>query len=593
MDTPTGSVNETETPTPVTTPALPDRFRKFRILLFIAFMAALGVSVFLVFPHAQPAVKSWLAHRYLPAMQQAVKERDWSAAMNAMNAARRWAPEDPEVLRSCIRFFSEAGGDPRTVISFVHQLQELDAATPEDLATKGRMHLLIDEAGKARELMQQMPTSAGQLPEVLTLRSQLLKADGKDSEAVEVGREALTQQEDTPENLLKLARFDLFSGTPDRRAHIRERLWQLARSDDDLALDAVALLASTPDLESPQAEELMRLVQSHDDKSPKKIPCRLRVLSARMHVSPHLKNDILQDEIQRWVGSSPGQIGPLAAWLVAEGQYDRLLKIVPAETAATYTDLLPPYVATLRATERWQELDQLLKSKEFASGFSAQKRRLWTAEVQATLNKDIQGARQTLTRVFEEAGRGKNLTETLEAASLAEKFHIYDLAQRCYQAIIEQHPQAREQLLTKPYKMAEFQHDGSALLRACDDLLAVKPGNTEIQLQKLYLHVLIGTELEVVQQKLENLDPTGSDLRKDQIHLLRALSALRHGRPDLQAASVAQVSHPEALPAGQRAVFAAFLKRSGGDPGQVFRLIERISPVLLLPEEKVFLKRAL
>ena len=592
MDTPTGSANETENPSPATALASPDRFRKLRILLFIAFMAALGVSAFLVFPHALPAAKSWLAHRHLPGMQQAVKMRDWGAAMTAMHAARRWAPDDPEVLRACIRFFSEAGGDPRTVISLVHQLQDLGAATTEDLAIKGRMHLRIDEAGKARELLQQMAANSARLPAVLTLRSELLKSDGQDAESIEVGREAIVQQEDTPENLLKLARFDLYDGAPDRRAHIRERLWQLARSRDDLALDAVALLAGTPDLTSPQAEELMLLVQSHDDKSPKKVPCRLRVLSARMHVSPHLKNDILQDEIGRWAGSSPGQIAPLAAWLAAEGQYDRLLQIVPADTAATFPELLPHYVAALRSTGKWQELDRLLNSKLFASGFSAQKRLLWTAEVQATLHEDIQAARQTLSRVFEEAGRGKNLAETLEAASLAEKFHIYDLAQRCYQAVIEQHPQTREQLLTKPYKMAEFQHDGGALLQACHDLLAVKPGDAEILIQKLYLHVLIGTELEVVQQKLERLEPAGSELRKDQIHLLRALSALRQGMPDLQAANVNQVSHPEDLPAGQRAVFAALLKRCDGDPGRVFRLIERISPVLLLPEEKAFLDRA-
>lgn len=589
-----GSENAPEVP-PGETAAGPSPLRNNRLLVlaFIATMAGMGVVAWFGLPHATPGVKGWLARRHLPTMQEAVRNRDWHAAMTAMHAARRWAPDDPAVLHACVEFISEAGGDPRTVISLVRQLQDAKAATPEDLAVMGRMYVQVNESDKARLIMAQIPPEARKSPEVLHFQSMLLKSDGKDSEAQEMAREALILEGDSPMNLIKLARFDLFDSLPDRRAHIRERLWQLARSDDALALDAVALLAATPDLSSPQAEELLSLVEASKDESQKTTESRHRVLSARMRIGPHLRNDILEDEIKRWSGSTPGQITPLAAWLVEEEQHDRLLQIIPVETAATYPELFPHYIAALRAKEKWREMDQLLKSRKIDSAIPAQRLRLWSAEVQARLHKDMRAARQTLVRVFEEAERGKNPAETLEAATLAEQFHFYDFALRCYQALAKQHPQLREQFLPKAYRMAEFEHDSMTMLAICDDLLAIKPDNMEILIQKLYLHVLIGTEIEVVQQTIDNIDHTGSELRTDQIHLLHALAAFRQGMPDAVGESVRRISHPENFPTGQRAVFAALLKGAGGDPGLAFRLVERISPILLLPEEKAFLKRAL
>jgi hypothetical protein len=77
------------------------------------------------------------------------------------------------------------------------------------------------------------------------------------------------------------------------------------------------------------------------------------------------------------------------------------------------------------------------------------------------------------------------------------------------------------------------------------------------------------------------------------MRLLQALAAFREGQFDAAHPPLSQVARPEDFSAGVRAVYAALLKLSGGDGGKVFRLVERISPSLLLPEEKSFLQRAL
>jgi hypothetical protein len=564
------------------------------LMMLFAAMIVFGAACWFAFPHVMPAIKGWLGRRHLGAMKEATQKQEWNAALIAMRDAKRWAPEDPAIIHASIDLMVAANGDPRTVISLIRQLQHNGDATSDDLARMGRMHVRVSESDKARAIYTQIPPQDRNRSRVLMLQADLQAADGKRGEAVETRRAALMADTSKPENLLQLASLDLASNDPSRRTAIRQRLWQAARDHGDVALPAIDLLASTKDLTSPQAEELLKLVESDPAKPDKKAYCRLKVLSAQMRISPQLRTDILQAEISRWSNRQPGEIAPLVLWLAELGEHARILRMMPAQTAARYTDLLPAYVAALRGEKKWQELDQLLKAGKIDPAFPVQKIRLWQAEVQSHLDDgDVSRARQTLVRVFEESGRGDNLAETLEAAALAEQLNLWDLAQRCYQALAAKHPQIRPSALPKVYQMAEYQHDGATMLQACSDLLALQPDSAVFRIQKLYLQMLIGSEIEIATQNLQSVAITGSTERMDQIHLLHALSAYRQGRLDEMRATMPKITKPENLPPGQRTVYAAFLKLSDGDAGRVFRLVERVSPLLLLPEEKTFLQRAL
>lgn len=568
------------------------REMKWLMLIFMG-MIAVGIVSWLAFPHVMPGIKGWLGRRHLATMKQATKDQDWHSAVTAMRDARRWSPDDPAIIHASIDLMIAANGDPHTVISLIRQLQQNGNASADDLAQMGRMHVRVSESDKARAVYAQIPSKDRSLPQVLLLQAELHAADGKRDEAVETRRAALLSDTGNPENLLQLAALDLTSNDPSRRAAIRQRLWQAARASDNLALQAIEMLSSTRDLTSPQAEELLRLVDSNPLKPEKKAQSRFRTLSAQMRISPHLRTEVLQAEISRWSHQPPGEIAPLALWLAEEREHARILRMMPPQTATRYTDLLPAYVEALRGEKKWQEMEQLLKLGKIDPAFPVQKIRLWQAEVQSHLDKDISRARQTLARVFEESGRGDNINEALETAALSEQLNLWDLAQRCYQSLATKHPQTRQAMLPKIYQMAEYQHDGATMLQACSDLLELKPDSVPYLIQKLYLQMLIGSEIEIASQNLQTVAITGSVERMDQIHLIHALSAYRQGRLDEMRAAVPKITKPESLPPGQRTVYAAFLKLSDGDAGRVFRLVERVSPVVLLPEEKTFLQRAL
>lgn len=580
-------------PTPSSSGTARMRRETWLMIRFVAVMLVLGVGCWLVIPQVMPALKGWLGRRHLPAMTQHTRERDWPNAVAAMQSALRWAPDDPAVLHAAIELVVTAGGDPRTVISFIRRLQHNDHATSEDIAQMGRMHIRLSEATKARDVFETIPLQDRRQKHALMLLADLLVADGKTGEAIEARRAALLLgNSDELETLLQLAQIDLTSNDPGRRRVIREQLWQAAR-EGEMALPAIETLAATKDLTTPQADELLKLLNAAPGDAGRKHLVRLKVLSAQMRLSPQLRNDIVQGEIIRWDGQ-PAKLAPLAGWLVAEHESARLLSLVPAQAAMRYTDLLAPYVAALRVEKKWRELDGLLQPGKIDAAFPAQQIRLWRAETQAHLDSDLSRVRQTLALVFEEAGRGEKLGETAQAATLAEQLNLWDIAQHCYQALSTKHPQTREVMLPKIFEMAENQRDGRGMLQACTALLEWKPDSVPYLLQKLYLQMLLGTEIELAAQTLQTVAISGSAGRVDQIRLLHALAAHRQGRHDQMIAALSQVATPENLPPGQRSVFAAFLKQSPkADAGHVFRLVERVHPALLLPEEKVFLQRAL
>lgn len=563
------------------------------LLLFVAAMLAFGVGCWFAFPHVTKFAKQWLGRRHLPELRQHLKNENWQQAAAAMRDAKRWAPNDPDVNRACLEFITTISDDPRGTIGLIRQLQEVGAATPNDLALLGKMHARLGETAKAREVYDHLPPDARQQPRGLELQAELLKADGHYERATEVQREALKSSPADADSLRQLAVIDLSSSDPSRRSAMRKHLWQVARSDSPLFITAVELLARTKDLTVPQADELFQIVEASTIANTRRENARFILLSARMRLSPQLRSDIIDQEVTRWKNRPPVQTTPLVAWLAEEHENTRVLRMVSAQTAARYTDLLPHYVNALRGEGKWQDLNTLLTKGGIDSAFPAQKIRLWQVEAQVHLHADPTHARQTLVRVFEEAGRGDDLATTLQAGNLAEQLNQWDLAQNCYQAIASKHKRTQPTMLAKVYQMAEYQHDGSAMLKTCTLLLALQPESTVRLTQKIYLQLLLGIDQEMAQQELLGISQPADASHTDRLHLLRALAAYRQGQPDLVRTALSGVVKPASLATGDRAVYAALLKLTGGDAGTVFRLVERIPPLVLLPEEKVFLQRAL
>jgi hypothetical protein len=567
------------------------------LLLLALGMVGFGAACWYAYPHVTPMARQWLAHRHLPDLRQHLREKDWQQATTSLREARHWAPEDPEVLRACVEYLTAAGSaDTRGILGLLRSLQQAGAATPEDLILMGKMYVRLGEIAKARELYEGLAPESRQQQHGLELQADLLTAAGRDAEAEAVRRQALQSHADDPESLRQLAVMDL--GSPDlkRRRDMSEKLWQIARAGGPTSATAIEMLAALKALTVLEVDELSRLVEALPASAQGRETARFSVLSTRLKLRPHLRDEMIDQEIMRWKNSKPAQTAPLVTWLAAEREYDRILRLLPAPTAAHYTDLLPGYVEALRGKKKWQELNTLLTTGGIDAAFPRQRIRLWQVETQVHLRPDPDRTRQMLLRIFEEAGRGDDAAITLDAGALAEQLSYWDLAEKCYAAVAAKHARSRPALLPRLYQLAEYQHDGPGMLSASSRLLTYKPESTALLAQKLYLQLLLGIELELAGAQLHRLlqgTTAGAAAQSDHLHLLQALAAYREGQLQAVREPLSQVTKPEAFSAGERVVYAGLLKLTGGDTGKAFRLVERISPGLLLPEEKGFLQRAL
>ncbi len=568
----------------------PSRSDSRWLLLFGGCMILAGGVIWLAYPPAVRSFKTWQIQRRLAPLEEHLDKQQWAAAAGVLHEARKLAPGDPAVLRASLDFLVRRGkhGDPRGTISLVQRLLQIGQATSADIALLGKMHLMLGERTKAQEAHDLLSEAGRRTRQGRELLADLLQLQGEHQRAATVRREALKEHRDDPEALRQLAVLDLQDSSAERRDAMRARLWELARATGPNRPVAVDLLAQTGRLTVPQAEEL-RAIMAHN---PGEDALRLRVISAQMRLSPHLRENLLNAEIQTWKNRPPAQSRTLIAWLAAEREHPRILRLVPPALAAKFTDLLPFYVDALRHGGQWQELATFLTSGKIDPAFPSSQKLIWRTEAQAKLDADPARARQMLGRLIEEAGRGENFSLTVRTAELAERLGQWDLAQRYFGFAGAKHALSRPLMLAKVYEMADLQHDGAAMLTACTELAALTPDNPTVLRQKLYLQALLGMELETAPSRMRQLAKPASTKDTDLQLLITALLAYRRGEMQDINETLAQITDPSALPVGARAVCAGLLKLSGGDPAVVFRMLEKLPPGLLIPEERKFAQRA-
>lgn len=572
--------------TPDTNPA---RSELRWLILAACVLLLAGVITWHAYLPAVRLFRSWQTSRQLTPLPGHLERKEWAEAASILREARKAAPQDPAVWRASLDYLTSLKGEPRDSIALIQKLQEAGKATSADIVQMGRLHGLLGEMSKAQAVYDALPPETRESPQGQELLADLLESRGQRQLAKETRRKALLHKLQDPDSLRQLAELDLVDDSPARRSSIRAQLWDFARASGSNRTTAIELLSRDRELTTLQAAELRQIVAT---SFPENDPLRLRVISAQIRLSPQLREELIDQELVAWKDRPPGQAGPLLAWLAEEREHPRILRLVPAPLAAKFTGLLPWYVDALRQTGKWQDLDDLLTSGCIDPTFPSTQKLLWQTESQSRLHADPDRPRQMLARLFEEAGRGRDLLLTIKTGELAERLGHRDLARRYYTATAEKHAYQRPHMLAKVYTMAVHEHDAPAMLEACTTLSELQPDNLSLLAQKLYLHLLLGVEIEIAELQLPDLEAKTPPSRLDQLHLLTALLAHRQGRPDVARTSLSKIVSPSALPVGQRAVYAGLLKSSGGNASVVFQLLEKISPPLLLPEERKFAEKA-
>jgi len=573
----------------------PDDEPQSRILLW-SFLSLVAVAAawWLFFDNLAVEVKSWWGRRYIPEVVRYVEAEDWINAARHLNDATRWAPEDPEVTRTAIMFVEKTGSEPRSMIRFLSNLDEKGLLTPEELSKLGKAYVSLPDLKLAHATHDRFKGEEMQRRPALELLSAIQKSEGLSARSFLTQRQALIADSDNPQSVLDLALLDARSGDPSLSGPARDRLWPIARGSTDQAIPAIEFLAQHRLLTAQDAADLLKLVEGLKSDA-KAENARFAVLSALIRLHPHERDQIVNAEIRRWDGKPAAHLPPLMGWLVKEQQYERVLRMISDKTAASYTSLLPHYVAALRGLGRWGPLKGLLTGRVDAAFPSAQLR-IWQAEAESHLSDDPTTPRHLLTTVFDQTGRGEHAEAAIRAAEMAEHLGYWDLSRRFYEGVASRHLGASLNMYLKVYELAQKETNGEAMLRSSQQLMKLKPTDVVYLDRANYLRLILGTDIELAIKTLDEAAAVPAHHitpdRMVALSFLRALAAYRQGRLDQIAPALAQVKDVDTFPPGARAVFAGLLAVSG-DTSSAYQVAEKVPSTLLLPEERRFLARAL
>lgn len=573
----------------------PDDDPQSRVLLWtLISLAGVAVAWWLFFDDLAAGVKSWVGRRHIPDVVRYAEAEDWINAARSLNDATRWAPDDPEVIRTAVMFVEQTGSEPRSMIRFLSKLDEEGVMTPEELSKLGKAYVGLPDLKQAHATHDRFKGDEAQKRPALELLSAIQKAEGLAARSFLTQRQALIADGDNPQSVLDLALLDARSGDPSLSGPARERLWPIARSGGEQATPAIEFLAQHRLLTAPEAADLLQLVESLK-KDAKAENTRFAVLSAIIRLHPHQRDQIVNEEIRRWDGRPAANLPPLMAWLVKEQQYERVVRMISDKTAASYTSLLPHYVNALRGLGRWGPLKALLTGRVDAA-FPGAQLRIWQAEVESHLSNDPTTPRHLLTTVFDQTGRGEHIVAALQAAEMAELLGYWDLSRRFYEGVAARHIGASMNMYLKAYEMAQKETNGDAMLRTSQQLMKLKPTDLVYLDRANYLRLILGTDIELAIKTLDEAAALPAHRitpdRLVALSFLRALAAYRQGRIDQIAPALAQVKNVDTFPPGARAVFAGLLAISGS-ASNAYQVAEKVPASLLLPEERRFLARAL
>ncbi|MBL9133013.1 MAG: hypothetical protein JNG86_17520 [Verrucomicrobiaceae bacterium] len=480
------------------------------------------------------------------------------------------------------------------MIRFLSRLEQIGEITIAERCLLGRIHVRLPDLKTAHEIYDSLPQDELSKRPALELLSAIQYAEGLHARSFLTQRQALLADPDDPDSVLQLALLDARSGDASLSGPARERLWPIVRKGGTKAIPAIEFLAQHRQLTAADAAELLTVVESLPE-GPKTAAARFQVLSATTRLNPHRRQDILNQELQRWAGKPPAMMPPLLQWLVTEKEHDRVLRIVTARNAALYGALLPFYVDALRGQKKWADIKNLITGRIDPS-FPRIQLRLWLAEAESQLTNDPTTPRPILNRLIDESGHGEELDVARRTAEAAERLGHWDIARRCYEGAAARHPAQEINLLLKVYDTASHETNGQAMLKASERLRALKATDVIFLDRVNYLRLVLGTDLEIAQNSLEatarlpqhHITPD----RKIALALLRALAAYRSGRHDQIAPHLAEVRMIDTFPPGPRAVYAGLLAVTGDTAG-AFKVAELVPSVLLLPEERRLLARAL
>ncbi|MFZ2278598.1 MAG: hypothetical protein WAW39_12400 [Prosthecobacter sp.] len=500
-------------------------------------------------------------------------------ALSAIQKVHGPARSSPDFLRILADYLQKTSSEPALLAETLEKLELAGSARPDDVLWISQARYLTGDTRRARAAWDRLSSSQRSSLMAMKLNIDLLRKEGSLHEAAELELQLFQRFPDEPEVAFRKALKDLDGSFPEIRDAAWKVLFKMASTGGRTGLDAVRTLSRRTELTLAEAEQLLKLAETHPDITPDD---RLMIVSAIMRLNPMRREETIQAEIERYRTAGPAILAQVAAWLTREKEYAKIRELVPESVLLESPALFPLVAQGLQEQQKWQELMDLLKKGKKLPVSNA-RAATWRALAVRNLHpSDIKAARDHLEEAIQQGASERNALALLGAATLAESWHMTDLALQAYQALAQPGSSGELQMLEKCWEMATIQNDSALLVRLASRLLKLRPDDLQFVRRHDYLCLLRGVGLETTLLDGETATRSASD------HLLEALKAYR--LHDLAHASVVlhKVVDTKDFSMGEKAVYAGLLATTCNEVSQAYQIAEKIHTEGLLPEERVF-----
>ncbi|MEP6937546.1 MAG: hypothetical protein ABI871_05695 [Chthoniobacterales bacterium] len=383
----------------------------------------------------------------------------------------------------------------------------------------------------------------------LFLAGRFSEQNGNRVKAIEFARAAFSRAPGDAPAAFQLAELLASSPASEQHAEAREILWSIAGKPGPMQKAALEAIARSPDL---PADEQERALNALNGLAAPSAADTLLGFDLQLRLHPAQADEIYEQSKARFASSGPPDLALLARWLNAHRQFERVLALLPPETAVTNDAFLLARLDALGATLRWPDAEALLARPDLALHPAVAE--CFRARIALAQNASLDADSHWNKAIGAATGDPAKLRFV---ANFAEQNKVPAVARLAYEQLAR-FPEHAAFAYRGTQRLAEKGGDTKVARAAAERLAAVAPHDANAQNQLVYLDLLLGNDLEGNAAKAQQF--TARDPSRLSFRITAAFAFLR--RHDFPSA-LAQFRGPpiewKRTPPAWRAVFAATL----------------------------------
>lgn len=329
-----------------------------RRLIWGAIALVVLTAVFFTARPVYREIKRWRAHRYDAEAERLANQNSLQQAIVQAQLAYQLSPQDGRTIRLMARLLTQAGHEQ--ALPFWKQLLSNPESTPADRADMVMVALRTKQFEVAREQLE--IALKEKPPSVATLRltSDFFAVQNESAQSLAYARQAYLRDSGDATNKMFLARRLIPLGQSNLVTEAKSLLWDVARTTNAIALDALFLLAKQVPASNDEFSECAKLLSAHPNRQ---LAHEFLALDLTLLLNPKQRREIVTQAVKRFIPLGEEATIELGRWLNRNKEHAAITEAIPLANAMKNRALFGIYLDSLAAQGKWADVEAAINSR--------------------------------------------------------------------------------------------------------------------------------------------------------------------------------------------------------------------------------------